>query len=112
MDQQPLDEKIILLNQMREISQENEQSLRNSAHTYGYRQALRSVSQTDDYALEPPQTGTFSLRLTLSVLIFLGFLWTHTKGIPIWGYQSEQVVEAVSQNVDLRELADSVKIVP
>ncbi|MEE0420856.1 MAG: hypothetical protein UDG86_12505 [Lachnospiraceae bacterium] len=112
MQDDSLEGREMLLNEMRETIRQNEQDMRGCAHTYGCRRGYGYEAAPREMDNGQAKSGTFSLRLLVSLLILGGFLWMHMKGTPIFGYNSDKVVEALSQDVDLQELTNSVRIDP
>ena len=116
MQDDSLEGRAMMTNHMREMIYRNEQDMKNCTNTYGYRtrtpyQGTANMPKDNIYE-NNTSTGTFSLRLFLSLIILAGFVWFHMQDKAFLGYQSEQVVEAVSNSVNLQELAESVKINP
>lgn len=99
-----------LLANMREMAKQNENNLKYcTSRRPGY---VPAEDRTEKSAEEEGIGGTFGLRLFLCLAIWGGFFWMHMENAPIMGYQTEKVVEAVSTDVGLQELTNSVTIEP
>lgn len=97
-----------LLSRMREMAKQNENNMRGCV----YRHPGSSRASTEESYREEERGSTFGLRLLLCLVIWGGFFWMHMENAPIMGYQTEKVVEAVSTDVGLQELKNSVTIKP
>lgn len=97
-----------LLTRMREMARQNESSMRSCS----YRHPGKGWGDGDQPQERAERGSTFGLRLLLCLVIWGGFFWMHMENAPIMGYQTEKVVEAVSTDVGLQELKNSVTIKP
>lgn len=97
-----------LLSRMREMAKQNENNMRGCV--YSHPGSSRMI--TEEPQRETERGSTFGLRLLLCLVIWGGFFWMHMENAPIMGYQTEKVVEAVSTDVGLQELKNSVTIKP
>ena len=97
-----------MLEELRESAKRNEQNLQGSV--FYYRSTYpRHMEDTEEV---PRKYSTFVLRLFLCVVVFGAFLWSHLDGQSVLGYNTEKVVEAISTDVDLQDIPNSVKINP
>ncbi len=88
-----------LLSRMREMAKQNENN-------------MKGLGEMGESQERQERGSTFGLRLLLCLVIWGGFFWMHMENAPIMGYQTEKVVEAVSTDVGLQELKNSVTIKP
>ena len=102
--------RLELLEEMRETVRQNEQNMRSCANIYD--QHSDSWDKEDEFPELSIKESTFSLRLLVSIVILGGFLWMHMEDTRFFGYQSQKVVEAISQDADLQTFTNSVKINP
>lgn len=98
------------LMQMREMARRNEDNMRGHAYRAGTGQV--QFSGHGEGRPADSRGGTFGLRLVLCLMIWGGFFWMHMENAPILGYQTEKVAEAVSTDVGLQDLTNSVKMKP
>lgn len=108
MQDDSLEGRGAILADLRDTIRQNEQDMRGCEHTYGCR--IGYQEQAEEGAEGVSRSGTFSLRLLVSLLILGGFIWMHMEGISIFGYQSETVVEAISYDVNLQDFMKSDSI--
>ena len=97
-----------LLSRMREMAKQNENNMK--GHLYRYSDT--GLGEMGESQERQERGSTFGLRLLLCLVIWGGFFWMHMENAPIMGYQTEKVVEAVSTDVGLQELKNSVTIKP
>lgn len=98
-----------LLARMREMAKENEDNMKGCTYRYT---GASSQNSYDRGSREKERGSTFGFRLLLCLVIWGGFFWMHMEDAPVMGYDTQKVVEAVSTDVGLQELKDSVKIEP
>lgn len=112
MQDDSLEGRVVMTNQMREMIYQNEQSLKQKRNTYGYRDEGNHNLTSSDGVEKISKGGTFSLRLFFSLVILVAFVYVHTQNSGIFGHQTDEVVETISHSTNLQELTDSVKINP
>lgn len=108
MQDDTLNGRDILLEELRESARQNEQNMRGSVSSY----RRTYPDQAPEIEEVPHRYSTFVLRLLLCVFIFGVFLWSHLGGQTILGYNTENVVETISRDADLQEITNSVRIRP
>lgn len=92
--------------QRRQIEQ-----MRRSAGKQTYRKTTEKKKDFFEQTEELPEPGSsFFARLLAAMLLFALFLQFHLSGSTFLGHKSQEAVTAVSQNVDLQKVADSVRI--
>lgn len=94
------EEKLQMVQQLRNRSSENKYSMHNRERILSGKSYQRALHYSDETPAEPETTSSFQLRFLLAVLLFAAFIIMDLNDIKVAGITMEQIVRVISADYE------------